>query len=100
MGYTELSASYPRGRKDYRCEWCAEKIPKGEKHFYRAYHWEGDFSTGRMHLECEKAMEKSLDAGEGWMPGEPARGVTLEGVKIVQDPATGEWSDKLYVSAV
>lgn len=74
--YTEISYKHVIGRKDYRCEWCDQLIPKGEKQMYRAYHFEGDFNTGRMHLECEVAMDKSDREliSEGWLPGDCKRG--------------------------
>lgn len=79
MSYEEIRASYPKGRKAYVCEWCAQYINKGEKHFYRYYIFEGDRNEGRMHLECEKAMDKSPSemVSEGWMPGKQERGEPL-----------------------
>ena len=76
MSYTELKATYPKGRKKYRCEWCDEQILVGEKHFYRSFIIDGDFNTGRMHLECEEAMKKTPndDLMDGWMPGDFKRG--------------------------
>ncbi|TQV82880.1 hypothetical protein [Aliikangiella coralliicola] len=46
-------------RKPHNCEWCAEKIPAGEKCMYRAYVWEGVFHSAYQHLECYEAMQKS-----------------------------------------
>ena len=74
----EISSSRPKARKEYRCEWCDEKILIGEKHFQRAYIWEGDFRNGRMHLECEEAMNKTPNdiLTEGWCAGDFLRGTT------------------------
>ena len=76
MSYEEIAVSYPKARKEYDCEWCPEKILKGEKHFARTYKFCGDFQNGRMHLECEKGMNKSAHdiVSEGWLPGEFKRG--------------------------
>jgi hypothetical protein len=76
MSYTKIKSGHPKGRKDYRCEWCDESIPKGEKHFARTYIFDGDFNSGRMHLECEAAMHKSPhdELAEGWLPGDYKRG--------------------------
>jgi hypothetical protein len=74
--YTEVKAKTPKARKEYRCGWCGQKIEVGLKHFSRAYVWNGDFNTDRMHLECKDAMDRS-DTGmlsEGWSPGSFARG--------------------------
>lgn len=80
MSYVELKAYHPKGRKDYHCEWCGQLIPKGEKHLYRSYIFDGDFNSGRMHLECEKAMHKtpSQELQEGWSFGSMERGKTFE----------------------
>ncbi len=79
MGYEEIRAGHPKARKKYNCEWCNQNIEVGEKHFSRAYKFEGDFNHGRMHLECEKAMNKSPHdlVSEGWLEGENIRGETL-----------------------
>jgi hypothetical protein len=58
-------------KKDYVCEWCGQKIPKGEKHLSRVFKFEGDFNTGRMHLECEQDMKQAPfhDLEDGWVFG-------------------------------
>jgi hypothetical protein len=80
MSYEQIRAAHCKARKNYRCEWCAEQILIGEKHLSRAYKFEGDFTTGRMHLECEIAMNNSSYeiTSEGWQSGEPARGEPLK----------------------
>lgn len=57
MSYQELSIGEPVARKDHKCTWCAEAIPKGEKHVARSYKFEGDFNSDRLHNECSEAME-------------------------------------------
>ena len=80
MSYEEINAAKVVGTKEYSCEWCAEKIAKGEKHFYRVYRYCGDFNSGRMHLECETAMrdEDPQNLQDGWTPGDYKRG-TIDG---------------------
>lgn len=80
MSYSEISATYPKARKEYRCEWCNQKILVGEKHLSRAYKFYGEFQSGRMHLECESAMEKSDNGilSDGWGPGYMERGVPVK----------------------
>ncbi len=87
MSYTEISASYPTGRKDYSCEWCSQKIICGEKHFQRTYVFEGDFTNGRMHLECEKAMNKTSphELSDGWAPGDYSRPVADPAISPAHD---------------
>jgi hypothetical protein len=87
MSYTELTTSHPKGRKDYSCEWCGEKIPKGEQHLYRSYIFDGDFNSGRMHLECERAMYKtpSQELSEGWCFGSMQRGLSFEETLAIEE---------------
>jgi hypothetical protein len=81
MSYTEISSSYPKGKKEYFCSWCGQSIPEGEKHFKRAYKFCGDFISDRMHLECKAAMEKTPgdELADGWTHGDMERGRRDEG---------------------
>lgn len=56
MSYAEIRDTLVKGRKEYDCVWCGEKIAIGELHRSRAYVFEGDFNSDRMHQECSKAM--------------------------------------------
>lgn len=58
MSYTELSCKDVKGKKEYRCSWCGQKILTGELHQSRAYIADDGFSTSREHLECAEAMDK------------------------------------------
>lgn len=92
MSYTELRSSEPIARKGYNCEWCAERITKGEKHAYRSFIWEGDFSTGRMHFECRAAMYEvpNDELEEGWNPGDYPRGKSeVPYADSLEDPTHG-----------
>lgn len=48
--------STPRGREDYRCEWCGEKILAGEKQVHTVGVWEGERQIYHMHAECPKLV--------------------------------------------
>jgi hypothetical protein len=80
MSYEEISYVHPKARKEHWCDWCGEKILKGEKHLSRAYKFQGEFMTGRMHLECENSMKKTHRdiLSEGWTEGQFKRGETGE----------------------
>lgn len=76
--YEEIRSCHLKGRKDYYCEWCGEVISKGTDHLYRVYVFDG-FQTGRMHLECEQAVNKYPHRDElmdGWTFGEMKRGIS------------------------
>jgi hypothetical protein len=65
------------GNKDHRCEWCGQKIPKGDLHYQFKGLWEGEWQNWRMHLECYGAY--SSDANEmcdGFTPFEGERPVS------------------------
>jgi hypothetical protein len=70
------SATVPKARKEYRCEYCGQKILKGEKHYKFNGVWEGDFKNWRMHLECEEAAQLE-DLSEGFSPYEGERPAKL-----------------------
>ena len=55
----------PVGRKDYRCEWCGQQIPKGERHAHYIGIWGGEWQDWRMHQECyeDACMDSDLDEG-------------------------------------
>lgn len=80
MGYQEIREKVVKPRKHHTCEWCATPCIAGEPCVYRAYIFEGDFNSGYMHMECFDAMGKSDHelVSEGWIPGEPTRGVPLK----------------------
>ncbi len=66
------SSTFPIGRKDYRCEWCGETIPKGEKHMHFVGVWEGEWQNYRMHDECTEQYH--IDCSEdGFYPFENKR---------------------------
>lgn len=72
------SRKVKQGRKEYTCAWCLETILTTEPHFYRAYTFDGQFMTDRLHEECSDAMYNHPDRrqlnDEGFIPGEFARG--------------------------
>lgn len=66
----------PVARRDYRCIYCGQCIPKGEKHSKASGAWEGDFQDWRMHNECLKQHdEDSRDNQDGGLiyPGAGVR---------------------------
>lgn len=85
--YAELKNKEVTCRKPHSCEWCDRKIKVGERARYRAYHFDGDFKDGHMHLECYHAMNKSplIDIEDGWSPGDFERGQTSLGDIVTAD---------------
>jgi hypothetical protein len=67
-GYT-----HPKGRKNYRCEWCGQIIPKGEAHYVFTGMWENEFQYWRMHDECKAGAELNGDMHDGFTPYEAER---------------------------
>jgi hypothetical protein len=67
----------PVARKEYRCEWCGEKILKGERHFKYAGIWEGDWQNWRMHGECKDDADMNGDMQDGFTPYEAERPAKL-----------------------
>jgi hypothetical protein len=67
--------SHPVGRKDYRCEWCGQPIPKGEQHAHYVGLWEGEFQNWRVHQECMEALQLDNQDQDGFSPFENERPV-------------------------
>lgn len=55
--------SDPTARREYRCIWCGEKIPKGEKHHQQVGTVYGDFQDNRYHAECWGAAVDDWNSG-------------------------------------
>lgn len=53
------------GKKQYKCVWCGEAILKDEKHISRAYKFNGDFISDRIHIECLPPMQEYFTVGDG-----------------------------------
>jgi hypothetical protein len=60
-------------RKDRRCEWCGEDIPKGSTVTYFGGMWDGDWQSWHMHPECHKSADL-YDFIDGFTPFENKRG--------------------------
>jgi hypothetical protein len=65
--------TYPVSRKEYRCEWCGEPIPKGEKHLHYTGVWEGEWQNWRMHMECQDDGYLNEIIPDGFTPFENER---------------------------
>ena len=65
-------------RKEHRCEWCGEMIETGSKARYRAYVFDGDFTSEHMHPECYAAMfEIDWNYEEGFEQHSFVRGTSM-----------------------
>ena len=60
------------GRKDYRCEWCGEKILKGERHHQYRGIWQNEWQNWRMHNECWGGHQTNYDP-DGFTPFQAER---------------------------
>lgn len=76
MSYTLISKTQPVARKDHKCIWCGEPIPKGMKHQKEASSYNGDFQSSRFHIECADAATNYFTETqeEEFSPGEFKRG--------------------------
>ena len=69
--------THHKGRKDHRCIWCGQTIPKGESFAHYKGIWEGNWQNWRMHEECYASCD-SLDYEDGFEPYAHKRGSTEE----------------------
>lgn len=66
--------SHHVGRKDHRCEWCGQGIPRGETFAHYKGLWEDEWQNWRMHEECYEDLVANDDGyGDGFSPYENER---------------------------
>jgi hypothetical protein len=69
VSWTQLSESTPLARKDHKCSWCGQPIPKGTRYAYSSGIFEGRMVVNKMHPECDAAaIEDFREWGEGFTP--------------------------------
>lgn len=74
MSFTAMGYYQPVGKKDYRCIWCGQTIPKGQKHCKQTGIFEDEFQSNRYHPECfDAAGEDNGYWGDGFTPFENER---------------------------
>ena len=67
-------------KKEHKCSWCGETIEVGERYYYQAGTYYGDFQVTKMHLECNNACSKASyeDGMEEYCPYSYKRGLYEE----------------------
>lgn len=65
-------------RKQRTCHWCGEPIKPGEQCVHLAGVFEGDFWWADLHAECDNALDRDLDTGDGWQFYAQRRGMTIQ----------------------
>jgi hypothetical protein len=68
MSYELLSKTRPIARKDHRCIWCGQKIPKGEQYISEQSVFDGDFQNHHWHFECLEDAQANTDYEWEFMP--------------------------------
>ena len=72
-GANFCNTEHVKGRKHYRCEWCYKPIAKATTHVKVVGVFDGEFSSYRLHNECEKPCFDSCNDNDGFFtPGEGA----------------------------
>lgn len=60
-------------RKEHKCEWCGDKIAKGELHCQFKGKWRGEFQNWRMHGDCYVYASECESLQDGFEPFENER---------------------------
>jgi hypothetical protein len=68
MSYTLLSETKPIARKDHRCIWCGQRIPKGEQYVAERSVFDGDMQNHHWHNECLVDAKSCQDCEWEFMP--------------------------------
>lgn len=52
------NATTPKARKEYKCEYCNQIIPIGEKHSHETGKYDGDMFSRRLDFTCYNIMSE------------------------------------------
>lgn len=64
MSYTLLSKTNPKARKDHRCIWCGQTIPKDSQYVAERSVYDGDMQNHHWHGECWNDEQHNNDEPE------------------------------------
>ena len=64
MSYTLLSETRPKARKDHRCIWCGQVIPKGSEYVSERSVFDGEMQNHHWHEECLDSARENNDECE------------------------------------
>lgn len=59
--YTNLTNKDVIARKEHQCDWCMQKIHKGEKYNYETFIFDGEFCDWHSHLACKRIVDNIWD---------------------------------------
>lgn len=60
------NSTYPKARKEYKCDLCDQIIKKGEKYHRWCGKYDGDMFDDKYHQTCQKIISAYCDAmGDG-----------------------------------
>lgn len=59
--YQNLTNKDVIARKEHQCDWCRQKINKGEKYNYQTFIFDGDFCQWHSHLTCHRVVSAIWD---------------------------------------
>jgi len=60
MSYTLLRQTKPKARKDHRCIWCGQIIPKGTNYIRERSVYDGNMQNHAWHNECLPACQEMI----------------------------------------
>ena len=73
-------------RRAKRCNWCSERIEKGESSVVTSGVYDGDFYRGRYHPECSAAITRYYTANKCWGEEMPDWAMNRGGILEAGEP--------------
>ena len=73
-------------RRARRCDWCAERIEKGDPSVSTSGIFEGDFYQGRYHPECSAAITRYYTVNKCWGEEMPDWTMNRGGIEEAGEP--------------
>lgn len=66
MSYCLFSETKPVARKDHKCIWCGQRIPKGEQYVAERSVFDGEMQNHHWHQECLADARENNDKYGEW----------------------------------
>jgi hypothetical protein len=73
-------------RRAHRCDWCTERVEKGEPSVVAVGIFEGDFYRDRYHPECAAAITRYYTVNRCWGEAMPDWPMNRGGIEEAGEP--------------
>lgn len=73
MSYSLISQTQVTARKDHKCIWCGQVVPKSTSYLRERSTYDGHWQNFPWHLECKRSSFEHFRYAEDFVPYENER---------------------------